>query len=323
MDKKTLITLQLLFLLTFAFAKEKEKPLVYATDSKIIFDFVFFENGEKLAVADNTNIKIFSIKSQEVLDELGSVHNDRILAIDASKDDRLIASSGRDGKVVIWDLFLKSNPQNITLNGTIGTSLSFSHDSKYLAIGCANGKLEIYDIENKKIKTELNDHKKDITSVQFSPDGKLLASASGDKTISLYSAENTNLITTLKGHKNWVRYISYLSIEKLMSCGDDSKVILWDLSDLKNITNKRTRHSGLRIITSTDFFSDSISYVSTGITGKIKILTPLNSYKITLGKPISKAAFVPNKKNFMELVVATQGLGLIRIKAVNMKFSNR
>jgi WD40 repeat protein len=108
-----------------------------------------------------------------------------------------------------------------------------------------------------------------------------------------------------------------------MSCGDDSKVILWDLSDLKNITQKRMRHIGLRIITSTDFFSDSISYVSTGITGKIIILSPVSSYKITLGLPINKAVFVPNEKHFMELVVATQGLGVIRIKAVNMKFSNR
>ncbi len=320
MDKKIFITVQLLFVLTFAIAKQKEKPLVYPTDSKIIFDICFFENGEKLAVADNTNIKIFSTKSQEVLDEFGSVHDDRILAIDVSNDDRLLASSGRDGKVVIWDLFKKSNPQNIALNGTIGTSLSISPDSKYLAIGCANGKLQIYDIENKRIKTELNDHKKDITSVHFSPDGKLLACASGDKTISLYSAENTNLITILKGHKNWVRHISYSSNEKLMSCGDDSKVILWNLSDLKNITHKRTRHSGLRIITSTDFFSDSISYVITGITGKIIILSPVGNYKITMKKPINKAVFVPNEKHIMKLVVATQGLGVIQIEAVNMKF---
>jgi WD40 repeat protein len=151
----------------------------------------------------------------------------------------------------------------------------------------------------------------------------LLASASGDNTINLYSLEEMTLINTLKGHKNWVRNISFSFDEKLMSCGDDSKVILWDLSDFKNITQKRMRHIGLRIITSTDFFSDSISYVSTGITGKIIILSPVSSYKITLGLPINKAVFVPNEKHFMELVVATQGLGVIRIKAVNMKFSNR
>ena len=323
MNKKILITAQLLFVLTFAIAKEKGKPIVYPTDSKIIFDICFFENGEKLAVADNTNIKIFSTKSQKVLDEFSAAHTDRILAIDVSLDDRLLASSGRDGKVVIWDLLKKSSPQNIALNETIGTSLSISPDGKYLAIGCANGKLEIYDIENKKIKTELNDHKKDITSVKFSPDGKLFASASGDKTINLYSTENMNLITTLKGHKNWVRQISFSSNEKLMSCGDDSKVVLWNLSDLNNITHETTKHRNLKIITSTDFFADNISTVSAGITGKIIILTPFNNYKAALGKPINKAVFVPNENNSLELVLATQGLGVIQIKAENMKFDSK
>jgi WD40 repeat protein len=307
----------------FVTAKEKEKFTVYPTKSKIIFDICFFENGEKLAVGDNTNIKIFSTSSQKVLDEFSSAHSDRILAIDVSADDRLLASTGRDGKVVIWDLNKKSGLEIFALTGTVGTSLSFSTNNKYLAVGFSNGKTVIYDIENKLVKVELSEHKKDITSVKFSPNGKLLASASGDNTINLYSLEEMTLINTLKGHKNWVRNISFSFDEKLMSCGDDSKVILWDLSDFKNITQKRMRHIGLRIITSTDFFSDSISYVSTGITGKIIILSPVSSYKITLGLPINKAVFVPNEKHFMELVVATQGLGVIRIKAVNMKFSNR
>ena len=304
-----------------SFSQEKGKYKVFPTDDKIIFDICFFDHGEKLAVADNTAIKIFSTKTNQLLDKLKYGHSKRILTIDVSSDNTLLASGGRDSTVVIWDLNEKSTVKNYSLKDGIVTALSISTNNKSLAVGSSSGTVLIYDLENNKQKHELNDHKKDITCVKFSPDENLLAMASGDKTINLYSTETWKLITSLKGHKNWVREVTFdEDSKKLISCGDDSKVIFWNLSDLQNISSKKKTFWGYNWITGIDLNTKNDSYVIANITGNIEIITPLSRYKINVQKPVSKVLFIPNEDSFLKVVAATQGSGVISIEAENMKF---
>ena len=323
MKRKILLTVQFLVVFLFVTAQDKEKYSVYPTDSNIIFDFCFFGNGEKLAVADNTSIKIFFTGSQQKLDEIKTDFSNRILAVDVSKDDKILAFGGREGKVIIYDLQNKTTLQSISLAGKIITALSISPDSKLLAIGSSDGIVVIYDIKNKNAKLELTGHKKDITSVKFSPDGQMLATAGGDKKVNLFSTENGSILATLTGHKSWVRYISFINNGKLVSCGDDSKIIQWNLADLQKITFKKTNHRWFRIITSVDFFHEDNSFAASGINGKILIETQAVEYSANLKMPVTKALFIPYEKLYFKLVVASKGAGIIQINAKNMKFKNR
>jgi len=323
MKKKIFLTIQFVVLLLFVTAQEKEKYSVYPTDSKIIFDFCFLGNGEKLAVADNTSIKIFFTSSQQKLDEIKTDFSNRILAVDVSKDDKILAFGGREGKVIIYDLQNKTTLQSISLAGKIITALSISPDGRLLAIGSSDGNVVIYDIKNKNSKFELTGHKKDITSVKFCPDGKILATAGGDKKINLFLVENGTLITTLSGHKSWVRSISFMNNEKLVSCGDDSKIIQWDLADIQNIAFKKTNHRRFRIITSVDFFHEDNSFAASGINGKILIETQAVEYSANLKMPVTKTLFIPYEKLYFKLVVASKGAGIVQIIAENMKFKTR
>ena len=323
MKRKILLTIQFLVVFLFVTAQDKEKYSVYPTDSNIIFDFCFFGNGEKLAVADNTSIKIFFTSSQQKLDEIKTDFSDRILAVDVSKDDKILAFGGREGKVIIWDLPNKTTLQSISLTGKVITAVSISSDSRLLAVGSSDGNVLIYDIKNTNSKFELTGHKKDITSVKFSPDGKMLATAGGDKKINLFLVENGTLITTLSGHKSWVRGLSFINNEKLVSCGDDSKIIQWDLADLQNIAFKKTNHRRFRIISSVDFFHEDNSFAASGINGKILIATQAADYSANLKMPVTKTLFIPYEKIYFKLVVASKGAGIIHINAVNMKIKNK
>jgi WD40 repeat protein len=322
MKKKIFLTIQFVVLLLFVTAQEKEKYSVYPTDSNIIFDFCFFGNGEKLAVADNTSIKIFFTSSQQQLDEIKTDLSDRILAVDVSKDDKIIAFGGRDGKVIIGDLSNKTTLQSISLTGKVITALSISPDGKLLAIGSSDGNVEIYDIKNKNTKFELTGHKKDIASLKFSPDGKMLATAGGDKKINLFLVENGTLITTLSDHKSWVRSISFINNEKIVSSGDDSKIIQWDFADLQNTVIKKTKLPSFGIITSVDFFHEITSFAASGINGKILISTQAADYFANLKMPVTKVLFIPYEKLYFKLVVASKGAGIIQINAEKMKFKN-
>lgn len=304
-------------------ANGKEKYTIFPTESKIIFDFCFFENGEKLAVADNTTIKIFSTRTQQELDEIASRFSDRILAVDISKDNKFIAFGGRDGSLVIKELLNKNDFLNLQQKGNVITTLNFSPDSRMLAIGSSEGKVLVYDIENKTVKFEFTDHKKDITSVKFSPDGKLLATAGADKKINLYSTKNGNLITSLSGHKSWVRSLSFNQNDELLSCGDDSKIILWNLKDLQQITSDRVKLLALRLITSIDAFHEENSYAVSGINGRLIIKTLIGSYSANLRKPVNKVLITPSDNYHLRIVAALQGKGVVLMKAEDMKFKNR
>lgn len=324
MNKKIFVTILFFLFVLLINAKEKPKFTVFSTESKMIFDFCFFENGEKLAVADNTTIKIFSTNSQQLLGELSCGHSEKILTIDVSKDNRLLASGGEDGKIVILAILEKSTIKNILIKDDIVTSVNFSPDSRYLLVGTSKGNVFVYDIENDTKSFNYSDHKKDVTSVKFSPDGKLFASSSGDKTINIYQTKDGKLISTLKGHRNWVREIIFNQDgQKLLSCGDDSKVIFWDLSNLTNISSNKKTYKTFNWITSLDLYKDDKSYVFGRINGRITIKTSINNYQIKLNKAVNKIRFVPTEIDYIKVVAATNGNGLILIDAQNMKLTTR
>ena len=323
MNNKIILAIYFAFLILSAASQEKENFKIFPTDDNIIFDICLFDNGEKLAVADSADIKIFSVNNQILLDELTHGHSKRILAIDISNDNSILVSGGRDSTIIVWNLRDNTFKQSISLPAVV-TSVDVSPDSRFLLAGVSNGCVFVYDLKNDGIKFKINDHKKDVTSVIFSPDGKLMASASGDKTINLYSTENGNLVATLKGHKNWVRDISfYEDGHKLISCGDDSSVIYWDLSNLKNITSEKSNYMFLRWITNVDYKDDDEVFVIADITGRVEIISMLNRYKINLKNPVNKILFVPNNGKLLEVAVATHGGGVVLINAANMKFAKK
>jgi WD40 repeat protein len=321
-SNKLFLTTYFIFLVLISFSQPKEKYKVFPTNGKIIFDFCFLENGEELAVADNTDIRIFSVNTQQMLSELTGGHSERILAVDVSADNSLMASSDRTGKIVIWDVKANKQLRNFSLEDGPVTAVTISPNRKLFIAGNSDGKVFVYDIEIGQKIYSVEDHNKDVTSVAFSPDGELFATAGGDKTIYLYTKDG-ELVTVLKGHKNWVREILFAEDgNTLISCGDDSHFIFWDLSELKNITHNNYKRFGKNWITGIDFDSNDGTLVFGTISGKIEITTTFNFYKTAIRKPINKIKLVPDNKSIIKLIVATQGKGVILINAANMKLSS-
>lgn len=316
------LCLQFLLAFKLAHSQKLEKYKVFPTEDKIIFDIGFSDNGEVLAVADNTTIKVFSTESQQLIADFPSAHSDRILAVDISEDSTLLVSGGRDGTIVIWDFIERSTLQSISLDDAVVTSLDISPNSKYIVAGSSKGETLVYDIENNVSLFNLNDHKKDITSVKIGPNGNLFATASGDKTINIYELANGKQIQSLKGHKNWVRDISFSSDSKtLLSCGDDSQIIKWDLSELDSISSRVLKKGIIQWFTSIDYVSNQNTFLFGGINGDLIVSTSLGKYKAKLTNPINRAQFLPNPGNFIKVVVATSGKGVLLVEAEEMAAS--
>jgi WD40 repeat protein len=302
-----------------SFSQPKEKYTVFPTNDKIIFDFCFMENGEKLAVADNTDIRFFSVETLELQSELSGGHSNRILTIDVSADNSLLVSADRTGKIVIWDVKAKTQLKSFSMENSPVTALKISPDSKHFIAGNSDGKVFVYDIETGQKIYTLDKQNKDVTSVAYSPNGELFATSGGDKTIYLYTKDG-KLVTVLKGHKNWVREILFAEDgNKLISCGDDAQVMFWDLSSLKHITHKSYKKFGKNWITGIDYDDSDETLILGTISGKIEISTSFNFYKTAIRKPVNKIKLFTDNKSIIKFVVATQGKGLILMNAVNMK----
>lgn len=317
---KLILTLFSFFICALSSAQVKEDQLIYQTESDMIVDFCLYEGGEKLAVADNCNVKIFSTRTGQLLDEVITGFNDRVLVVDHPEDGDLIACGGVDGALIVYDMKSRDVQFSIPPGGKAITAVKLSQDQQFVLWGRSDGCVTLYDIRNQKNVYVWNDHLKDITSVQFSPDGNLIATTGGDTYIRLYSVENGKLVATLAGHKSWVRRLLFNGNDELFSSGDDSRILKWNLSDYQNITFKINRFSRMDILTGLDYIPALQAFAVSSLNGRLTIVSPGVSYIARLKGAIMKIGFIPYEKEFLKLVVASNGEGVRVIEAADMKF---
>jgi len=291
---------------------------VFNTESANINDICFTSNGELIGITDLNSIKVFTTTSRELIAEFKDGHRSDVQAIDISQDGLLLVSGGRDSTIVIWDFINKKKLKTLAFHGSIITSVKISPSSKYLASGGID-KLFIYDIEQERVIQAL-DCCDVITSVAFSPDEKIVASACADKTIYIYETKSGNLITKLKAHKNWVRGLAFSKDgSKLISGGDDSRIIIWDISDLNNIKIRSSSKHSFSWILSVDFNQDNTTYAFGDFNGNTEIIGRFGIYKMNVKSPINKILFKPNQGSYLIIAFATRGKGALIIDAKNME----
>jgi WD40 repeat protein len=81
--------------------------------------------------------------------------------------------------------------------------------------------------------------------VAFSPDGKYLATGDRIGNIHLWDGSSGGVILPLAEHKQAVRALSWRSDSRVVaSCGEDGKVVWWDVRDGWPLMNKPDAHPG-------------------------------------------------------------------------------
>ena len=316
--KKISFLLGLLYFIIVNTNAQKNKTFYkFPTKENIIYDICFTENGGAIGIADDKSIKVYSMETNELIREFSNGHNGQILSIDISNDSTKLVSGGKDSTVVLWDFKEGKLLKSLKCNSII-TSVCISPNSQYLAYGGSDNKVFVYDIADNNIINTLSEHFDDITSIAFSPDGNYIATSSGDKLINIYG--NGSLITILSGHKDWVRDISFDSDgTKLISCGDEGKIITWDISNINNPKIINESKHGFNWLLSIDFNKDDKTYAFADFKGNAEIIGRFGGYKTNIKAPINKILFKPNKDIYLKIAIATRGKGVLVIDAKNMK----
>lgn len=176
------------------------------------------ETGKKLDVL-NGHSK-FYIKA--FLANLFKKHNRHkyrgIQALAFSTDGKILASSGIDNLVKLWDV--KSRQEQKTLIGHTEwvTALGFSMDDSTVASGDIYGNIKLWDVSSGSEQASFNGHRSNVSVLTFSPDRRTLASASDDGTIKFWDANTGQSISTIATkHTRWVKSMAFSEDDTTLS----------------------------------------------------------------------------------------------------------
>ncbi len=145
-------------------------------------------------------------------------HTSWIRCVAFSPDDRVLASGGSDGTVILWDLATGDRVWTFQAHPSLVLAVAFSPDGAVLASSGGDGVVKLWNIAERP---------EPQSSAENRPATRAPVGAAPP------------LCHTLQGHHNWIRFLAYSTDGKLLaSCSQDGTIKLWDCSEPGLATHK-------------------------------------------------------------------------------------
>ena len=170
-------------------------------------------------------------------------HGDSVYSVAISPDGKLLASSGHNNEVILWNIADRKKRKVFTGPSDSVMSVVFSPDGKLLASASLDGFVRLWDVVSRS-RHKTFSHGGWVKSVAFSADGKTLASGGGDQNGSVMlwdvNASQNHHITTFPGHNGIVESVAFSTDRRMFATASrDRTVKLWDIPNQqmhKNLT---------------------------------------------------------------------------------------
>jgi WD40 repeat protein len=163
-------------------------------------------------------------------------HEDAVLCVAFSPDNKRAVSGSADKTVRVWDV--KTGKELACYKGHTGEVLhvAFTPDGNRVLSAGADKTLRLWVEDEKKEPQTFEGHTDKITGIAVSADGSLLISSSLDKTVRVWDLETRKELHCLKGHTLGVLGVAIAADGQLVaSAGQDKTVRLWDAKTGKEV----------------------------------------------------------------------------------------
>jgi len=162
-------------------------------------------------------------------------------------NENILASTGYDGSVKIWNLQDETpEPEILGNHENIVTLVRFSPNGEMLASSSYDGRIKLWERHEEEsyslIKT-IPTHGDYVNGLAFSPDGEMIASASRDKSIKLWELDaiSNGPQAIIRGHEEEVNGVSFSPNERdqiIATSSSDNTVRIWSVDFDTDISPK-------------------------------------------------------------------------------------
>ena len=200
-------------------------------------------------------------------------HAKRADGIAFSPDGRLVATSGDDMLVKIWDAATARELRSLAHTAP-ARAVAFSPDGARLAAGAFDGQIKIWDAasgrELQSLKTsDQTSTRRRINALAFSPDGRWLVTGGNDGAVRLWDTTSGAEAQAIKGHAAEVLSIAFAADGRRVASGArDGAIKIWDASGGREVASL-AGHTGA--VASIAFSGDGKKLISGGADKTVKL----------------------------------------------------
>ncbi len=268
------------------------------------------KQGERLAAGGSDgSVHVYRVADGQLLTKLVG-HEDAVLSVRFSPDDRYLLTSGYDHTARLWDLATGKSTQVLEGHSWWVWSAEFSPDGQQIVTAGQDGKAIVWRRTPPQSKTEsvpsqvavaaasANDpfeefteftrHRGPVYAARFSPAGDQIATAGYDGRVLLWDpneAQGVDIARRLSGapdppahetellaHRGPVRTLAFAPDGKTLSSGgQDNVIVVWDLETAKPLKQLRGHASHVRSVA---YSPDGQLLLSGGRDAQIKLWRP-------------------------------------------------
>ncbi len=171
---------------------QEEWLQTYTDTAEVAYALAMPTHGKVLYLASGSGA-IYALDPSDLsTKEVLRGHRDGVRGLAISYDDRLLASAGLDGKVMVWQL-----PEGLRIRTLEGhkdgvRAVSFSPDGRYLASAGRDGLLCIWDVATGQLAKSLS-LPSSLWAVAFSPNGQYLVAGGSEGFLRLWRIDQLGI----------------------------------------------------------------------------------------------------------------------------------